>query len=263
MMKNSLNDRIFLKRVEHILTYNKLVNGKFYNYAFACHNSNSINYNTYKKRSEKNKLEFIITKENFIEITDKPCYICGKQNNQYHKNGIDRFDSKKGYLLDNCRPCCGECNYMKNNYDYNEMMRKFQCINNNIIKKEGFQEKNITENIILEVTPFIQEEKPIENTFIEVTPIIKEEVKNTYKEHIQILSIKKQDKQQDNKMIGISNKKTTEERRKWESERKKYKEKNYEKDMEMKNIKRCVLKKLRKKEERKKRLKLKYNLYRL
>jgi hypothetical protein len=244
MMKNSLTENMFLKRVEHILTYNQLIkNGNFYNYAFACNSSNSISYNIYKKRSEKNKLEFIITKENFIEITDKPCYICGKQNNQYHKNGIDRFDSKKGYILDNCRPCCGECNYMKNNYDYNEMMRKFQCINNNIIKKEkGFQEENITENIILEVTPIIQEEKPLANTFIEFTPIIQEDkpLENTFIEFTQIIqenkplentfievkpfiqeNIKKQDKQHDNKMIGISNKKSVEERRKWESERKK------------------------------------------
>ena len=230
MMKNSLTENMFLKRVEHILTYNKLVNGKFYNYAFACHNSNSINFNTYKSRSNKNNLEFKITKENFIEITDKPCYICGKQNNQYHKNGIDRFDSKKGYIIDNCRPCCGECNYMKNNYDYIYLMNKFQLIyRNNIQIKKDIQEENPpNDNIFIEINQNVQ------NDTLQLDNILIEEYKQPEKKIIQddkqkentifkIIPITKQDKpkEPENKMIVVSNKKSVEERRKWESERKK------------------------------------------
>lgn len=28
-------------------------------------------------------------------------------------NGIDRVDPTKGYIIDNCVPCCTTCNYMK------------------------------------------------------------------------------------------------------------------------------------------------------
>jgi hypothetical protein len=31
-------------------------------------------------------------------------------------NGIDRIDSSKTYDLDNCVPCCGMCNYLKQDY---------------------------------------------------------------------------------------------------------------------------------------------------
>jgi hypothetical protein len=31
----------------------------------------------------------------------------------YH-NGIDRVDNDKGYISDNCVPCCWKCNNMKN-----------------------------------------------------------------------------------------------------------------------------------------------------
>lgn len=163
MMKKSLNDRIFLQRVEHILTYNKLVNGKFYNYAFSEHYN--ITYTIYINSAKKRNIIFQLSKHEFDTITNNPCYICGKTPNKNHKNGIDRFNNMKGYLIDNCRPCCGECNYMKNNYDYNEMMRKFQCIYKNKIqiKKESNEEKMVPENIVIEII----EEKTTENIVIE------------------------------------------------------------------------------------------------
>ena len=32
-------------------------------------------------------------------------------------NGIDRLDSNVCYTVENCRPCCKDCNYMKGTYD--------------------------------------------------------------------------------------------------------------------------------------------------
>lgn len=34
-------------------------------------------------------------------------------NGSFMYNGIDRRDNTKGYILENCIPCCGKCNYMK------------------------------------------------------------------------------------------------------------------------------------------------------
>lgn len=46
-------------------------------------------------------------------MTSQPCYYCGDVKNY---NGIDRVDSSKGYILNNCVPCCEICNKMKLNY---------------------------------------------------------------------------------------------------------------------------------------------------
>lgn len=48
-------------------------------------------------------------------------------------NGIDRKDSSKGYTIDNCVPCCTECNTMKSDlpldvfYNRIDKIYKFHC----------------------------------------------------------------------------------------------------------------------------------------
>ncbi len=39
--------------------------------------------------------------------------MCGVENTDSQYNGIDRVDNSKGYILSNCKPCCGHCNYIK------------------------------------------------------------------------------------------------------------------------------------------------------
>jgi hypothetical protein len=45
-------------------------------------------------------------------------------NTRYHQNGIDRKDNEMGYIMGNCFPCCGNCNYFKNKFDYNKILDK-------------------------------------------------------------------------------------------------------------------------------------------
>jgi len=133
-MKKSLNDDIFIKRIEHILTYNKIIeNGNLYPEIFLNH-FYGVNFKTYQYSANRKKLNFEITESQFKEITSCDCYICGKKNSENHRNGIDRFDSNVGYLFYNCKSCCGECNYMKNNYEYKEIFEKFKLIYNNFNK---------------------------------------------------------------------------------------------------------------------------------
>ena len=62
-------------------------------------------------------IKFELTCAEYTIIKNKPCYICGIENDEYNHNGIDRIDSDvKIYNLSNCRPCCGHCNIMKNKY---------------------------------------------------------------------------------------------------------------------------------------------------
>ncbi len=82
-------------------------------------------YNRYKTQAVRRNLDFMLTKEQFKEITSKNCYYCNKEPNQishshtekyyglYYGNGIDRLDNNIGYILENCVPCCKVCNMAK------------------------------------------------------------------------------------------------------------------------------------------------------
>jgi hypothetical protein len=80
-------------------------------------------FNSYKRTSKKRKKEFNLTKGQFRRFINDFCYYCGTEPRQKAKhprqkyellyNGIDRLDSSKGYILNNCVTCCSICNYMK------------------------------------------------------------------------------------------------------------------------------------------------------
>jgi DNA repair exonuclease SbcCD ATPase subunit len=43
----------------------------------------------------------------------KPCVYCGANE----RIGIDRINSSLGYSVENCEPCCADCNYAKRDMD--------------------------------------------------------------------------------------------------------------------------------------------------
>lgn len=77
----------------------------------------------YRTGAKNRNLLFEITFEEFGDLTSSDCHYCGippkqinkikKLNGNYIYNGIDRADSSKGYVKDNCVPCCKLCNYAK------------------------------------------------------------------------------------------------------------------------------------------------------
>jgi hypothetical protein len=146
-IKGSLNDTVFLKRIEHILTFQGYIEGNLCPELFGNHIT--VNYNKYKKRAEDILIkEFNLTSMEFLEIISNNCYICGKEPNDEHLNGIDRVGNDKGYTLDNISPCCGECNYMKKNYDLEEFFEKMKKIYNNKLNdgESDDEDKNIIDN---------------------------------------------------------------------------------------------------------------------
>lgn len=125
-LKGSLHKNVFLERVEHILTYQGRIQGHLHPECFANHRS--CNYKSYKYRANKKQIEFLINEQIFEETRLNPCYICGKNIDEQHMNGIDRFDNMKGYELENIRSCCGECNTMKKKYVYDSFINKIEAI---------------------------------------------------------------------------------------------------------------------------------------
>jgi len=89
----------------------------------------------YYKRNAKLRtpVEFLLTKEEFVSLIQKPCFYCGSVgskywSNKYHThseiiaNGIDRMDNTRGYVLENCVPCCKRCNTAKNDMTLEEFV---------------------------------------------------------------------------------------------------------------------------------------------
>jgi 5-methylcytosine-specific restriction endonuclease McrA len=83
-------------------------------------------YRTYKWGSEKRRLPFTLTCDEFIALTQRDCSYCGSPPSSsmstrrnrtpetyFWYNGVDRQDNSKGYTPDNSVPCCGKCNFAK------------------------------------------------------------------------------------------------------------------------------------------------------
>jgi len=85
-------------------------------------------YKSYSKNAIKRNIDFKLNEEEFKTIVEHQCYLCGIPTSDINKNGIDRFDNNLGYILDNCRPCCGHCNLMKRDIPYEVIIDKVNKI---------------------------------------------------------------------------------------------------------------------------------------
>jgi len=155
-MKGCMDKYVFLNRIEHILTYNKFVEANLYPLQFReYYKSHIAKYQIYMNSAKIKNLKFELTEEVFHTITSKNCYICGKKNTEKHQNGLDRIDSNEGYIESNVHPCCGNCNYMKNNYTYKEFIDKCMLIYNhnkieNVVIENQVIEDEIVENEVVQ-----------------------------------------------------------------------------------------------------------------
>lgn len=72
-----------------------------------------VDYTTYKNITEqKRNIKFNITPDEWNTLIYNPCYICGYKDP--YGIGIDRVDNSiREYTIDNCKPCCSSCNFMK------------------------------------------------------------------------------------------------------------------------------------------------------
>ena len=137
-------------------------------------------YKTYAKGANTRNIEFKLSEIEFSEISNQSCYLCGLSD----KNGIDRFDNMKGYLLENCKPCCGHCNLMKKDQPYESIMRSAQQIHKKYTtltewmntKEVGIRSSNIEPRIKVEnpetKESMVREYKPLNEVIVpqESTP---------------------------------------------------------------------------------------------
>lgn len=89
-------------------------------------------YRKYQTRARMKDLAFDLTLDQFSFLIHSPCYIpnCGVMNSNtcrigrrdevFRYNGIDRIDSRYGYVDGNVAPCCRRCNVAKSDMTLNE-----------------------------------------------------------------------------------------------------------------------------------------------
>lgn len=87
-------------------------------------------FSSYKKSAKDRDILFDLTKEQARAYFEDDCAYCGAKPNiscthpnlsgEYAWNGIDRVDSKQGYVSSNCVSCCTTCNWAKLDRTVNE-----------------------------------------------------------------------------------------------------------------------------------------------
>ena len=155
-MKASMSVDAFLGRVEHILTYNGRIQGRLFPEMFPDYTSAS--YVDYNKRASKKNLDFVLSRDEFEALKLHPCYLCGKQSNSQHLNGVDRLDNTKGYSIENVKSCCFGCNHIKRNYVLEDVFKKFMDIYSfNISLKSDMQSDNVVCQTLIEVVEQVEQ----------------------------------------------------------------------------------------------------------
>ena len=223
-MKASLSVDAFLGRVEHILTHNGRIDGRLFPEMFPDYTSAS--YTEYKNRASKKNLDFVLSRDEYLSLITQDCYLCGKQSNSQHLNGIDRIDNNKGYMMENVKSCCANCNYMKKNYILEDVFNKcmeiylFNIVHKTELQTNSFVPETMSDNIE-------HVETSVNNDIAELSPNLIKTEQNRLKQQryrekiiseqgIEVLRAKETEKkrnQRNRNMVANKNKKTDEEKR--------------------------------------------------
>ena len=98
-------------------------------------------FRTYRRAAKDRGFAFDIQFDRFCAMINQSCQYCGSapyikiktsSNTIFRYNGIDRVDSKQGYVDGNIVTCCVVCNKSKNAYTLNDWKEWIKRIYNNM-----------------------------------------------------------------------------------------------------------------------------------
>jgi hypothetical protein len=87
-----------------------------------CNNYNrkpTTRFKNYKNNAKRRCYSFDLSFDEFMKFWQQPCWYCG---NEIKTIGIDRIDSKIGYIHGNIISCCISCNWAKNTMTLKEFL---------------------------------------------------------------------------------------------------------------------------------------------
>lgn len=145
-MKKCTDSNTYLSQARHIVSRFLLTN-VFYKSPESFTNHYGVTFDRYFNRAKKKEFDFSLKPEEFDSIRIQDCYMCCKPFSFNHINGIDRFYNSKGYTVDNSFACCSDCNYIKNEFDFYEVLRKLYLTVCNKFSDVYKFNKNISDNI--------------------------------------------------------------------------------------------------------------------
>jgi hypothetical protein len=105
-------------------------------YLLKIRGTSQARYNEYRGLAAKKKRVFEITLKYFTKLTSQRCHYCGISG----KIGVDRKDNSKGYVKENCLPCCIKCNRKKARMSYEDFMeyRKNPIYNKSRLERNNY-----------------------------------------------------------------------------------------------------------------------------
>lgn len=120
------------KNKEQIRDYNRNKRDKTYQGTFVAR------YSALKQQARMRGSVMPITFNEYKNLLESPCYLCGDSVISVSKSGhgLDRIDSSVGYILSNCRPCCGVCNRMKRDLPIDKFIARIKKILQNYSKAD-------------------------------------------------------------------------------------------------------------------------------
>lgn len=102
-------------------------------------------YCSYVSGARRRGLAFELSRDEFAAIVTKPCTYCGRKEvnvvsvphyrTKFYYTGIDRVDNTIGYTLENCVPCCKQCNQAKMDLTHDDFVKLICMIYDNYANK--------------------------------------------------------------------------------------------------------------------------------
>lgn len=125
-MKICMDPLSFITKVSNISIYTNDLDEEI-DYSVSIINRNKLaKYSNYIRCAKDRKIEFNLTEKEFNDLIFGDCYLCGIEKS----NGIDRVDSNNIYIINNCEPCCTDCNIIKNDIKYDIFIDQCDSIYN-------------------------------------------------------------------------------------------------------------------------------------
>ena len=96
-------------------------------------------YSSFKNAAKQRQIECEMSIEHYEEyFYQQPCFYCGTVS-----NGIDRVNSSKGYIDENCLPCCTPCNLAKHTQTFNDFIDHIKRIHIHLSKQHQTRRSNL------------------------------------------------------------------------------------------------------------------------
>jgi len=157
-MKHFYHPRFFIEKCKIICKQTEPTKEFYKEWKLYYSRTSYHNFKAYKREAEQRELPFELSEEQWSWLSKSACYLCGYQS--MYGIGIDRVDNTiRKYSIDNCRPCCGSCNSMKNELTLKDFIEQCELISNTWSLSKNFTTIPVSKNPLKETGETLKERK--------------------------------------------------------------------------------------------------------